>query len=209
LRDTRAAVVALAVGAALSWLGGLPRPLLAATVGFAAGLAAAYLRLRFRWKGGLAGLLLFVSVTAAATLLPQRSGEGSVSAASPVQFDNTFNLVGEEDRWLDFDVPNGTPPTNVSAPVDGSDALVNLDQSGRIRMRDHLGRSRIAPLGRDLAAKSQCSKTTTGRTDHSIDVLASPYLCIETSEGTPTLLHLENTTLTAQPPRVLFSWTRA
>jgi hypothetical protein len=214
LRDVRAAVIALVVGAGLSWLLGLPRAILVATGGgFAAGLAAAYLHWRFRWKGTLAGLLfvsvivlLFVSVVVAVTLLPERS-DGHVDG-EPDQAFNTFNLVGEEDRWLDFDVPDGTPPTNVGAAAEGSDAVINLDQSGRIRMRNQVGRSRIVPLGQDSAAKGQCSKSTTGWTDHSIDVLVSRYLCIETSEGRLVLLHLEEVILTAQPPRVVFSWAR-
>lgn len=210
-KDTRSALVAIVVGAVIlglgsvtSWLLGLPRPLLAATVGFAAGLAAAWLPLPVRWQRLAAGFLLYVSIAVMVTvLLPERPSEEPTIGASP-QSGSTFDVVGEEDRYLDFDVPDGDPPRNMNVAADGSDVFVNLDRiGGRIRMRVAAGQ--VAPISQDPPSNDACSATT-GWTDQSIDVVASPYLCVETTGGTLALVHLENATLAAQPPRVMFSW---
>ncbi|MGH3622356.1 MAG: hypothetical protein ACRDQ5_11280 [Sciscionella sp.] len=188
-----------------SWLLGLPRPLLAATAGFAAGLVAARLPRLVPWQRLGAGFLLYVLVTVTVTfLLPERPGEGP-NAAVPSQSDATFDVVGEENRYLDFDIPDGEPPTNVSVSSDGSDAFVNLDRvGGRIRIRAAAGR--IAPIGQDPPDSGACSETT-GWTTQSTDVVGSPHICVETTEGNLVLVHLEDATLAAQPPRVVFSWT--
>lgn len=99
------------------------------------------------------------------------------------------------DRYLDFDVPNGEPPASVSVAADGSDVFVNLDrEGGRIRMRVAAGR--VAPIERDPPANDACSKTA-GWTYQSIDVVGSPYLCVETTEGSLVVVHLEKATLAA------------
>lgn len=211
MRDARSAIVGLVVGAVVSWLLGLPRPLLVVTVGFAAGLAAAQLRLPVRWQRVpvywqrvVVGFLLYVLVAVAVTfLVPEGPGGGPRDIAIP-RSDGTFDVVGEEDRYLDFDVPDGRPPTNVDTAADGSDVFVNLDgEGGLIRMRSAKGR--IAPIGQDPPGNGACSATTRW-TVQSIDVVASPYLCVETTEGVLMILHLQDVALAARPPRVSFSW---
>ncbi len=203
---TVSAVVALAVGAVATWLLRGPRPLLAVIVGFAAGLIAGRLPLPAWWMRVTAGAAL-LAVTAAVTVLLPDPPSGRDAPGETGAPPDSFDVVGETDLLVDFDVTDGPPRTTTAPAADGMDVLINLDQEGgRVRMIAADGR--VAPVGSTAPAADACS-TTTRWTVESIDVVESPYLCVETTQRRLVVVQLGETVPNSRPPRATFTWSPA